>query len=157
MLWAPGSSYSSAFGDNLILAESARIEVRDTVLGFITLKFLQFFLKQRVIARGIETSGSWRLQRVPGFLSRVVHMTETIFVAGDQCRFGSDTARALQAQNTPNCRLVARTHAEFDLHNQATVLDLFVTETPSEVYLAAPSVSLDGGLALTFQDFALNA
>jgi len=51
---------------------------------------------------------------------------------------GSAIVRALQKQGETN--IVARTHAELDLTNQAAVQQFFTQEKPTEVYLAAAKV-----------------
>ena len=51
---------------------------------------------------------------------------------------GSAIVRALQKQGETN--IVARTHAELDLTNQAAVQQFFAQEKPTQVYLAAAKV-----------------
>jgi GDP-L-fucose synthase len=51
---------------------------------------------------------------------------------------GSAIVRTLQAQGQTN--IVTRTHAEFDLTDQAAVRAFFATEKPDQVYLAAAKV-----------------
>ena len=51
---------------------------------------------------------------------------------------GSSIVRALQKQGETN--IVARTHAELDLTNQADVQQFFAQEKPAQVYLAAAKV-----------------
>ena len=51
---------------------------------------------------------------------------------------GSAIVRALQKQGETN--VVARTHAELDLTNQAAVQQFFAQEKPTQVYLAAAKV-----------------
>jgi GDP-L-fucose synthase len=51
---------------------------------------------------------------------------------------GSAIVRALQKQGETN--IVARTHAELDLSNQAAVKQFFAQEKPTQVYLAAAKV-----------------
>ena len=51
---------------------------------------------------------------------------------------GSSIVRALQKQGETN--IVARTHAELDLTNQADVQQFFAQEKPTQVYLAAAKV-----------------
>jgi GDP-L-fucose synthase len=59
-------------------------------------------------------------------------------VAGHRGMVGSAILRALQAQG--HTRFVLRSHAECDLTNQRSVMDLFARERPDEVYLAAARV-----------------
>jgi GDP-L-fucose synthase len=61
-----------------------------------------------------------------------------IYVAGHRGMVGSAIVRALQAQGHSN--LVARTHAELDLTNQAAVKAFFAQEKLDQVYLAAAKV-----------------
>ncbi|OYU12422.1 MAG: GDP-fucose synthetase [Comamonadaceae bacterium PBBC1] len=66
-------------------------------------------------------------------------MTEPkIYVAGHKGMVGSAIVRALQAQG--HTRFVTRSHAEFDLTNQAAVREFFEKEKPDQVYLAAAKV-----------------
>jgi GDP-L-fucose synthase len=64
-----------------------------------------------------------------------------IYVAGHRGLVGSAIVRALQAQGYTN--IVARTHAELDLENQAAVNAFFAAERPEYVFLAA---ALVGGI-----------
>jgi len=61
-----------------------------------------------------------------------------IYVAGHRGMVGSAIVRALQQQGQTN--IVARTHAELDLTDQAAVRNFFSTEKPDQVYLAAAKV-----------------
>jgi GDP-L-fucose synthase len=63
---------------------------------------------------------------------------EKIYVAGHTGMVGSAIVRALQKQGETN--IVARTHAELDLTNQAEVQQFFAQEKPTQVYLAAAKV-----------------
>ena len=63
---------------------------------------------------------------------------EKIYVAGHRGMVGSAIVRALQKQGETN--IVARTHAELDLTNQAAVQQFFAQEKPTQVYLAAAKV-----------------
>ncbi len=53
---------------------------------------------------------------------------------------GSAIVRNLLAHGVPQSSIVTRTHAELDLTNQQAVLDFFVQEQPTQVYLAAAKV-----------------
>lgn len=61
-----------------------------------------------------------------------------IYVAGHRGMVGSAIVRTLQAQGQTN--IVARTHAELDLRDQASVRQFFELEKPDQVYLAAAKV-----------------
>ena len=61
-----------------------------------------------------------------------------IYVAGHRGMVGGAIVRALQSQG--DNKLVARTHAELDLSNQAAVQAFFAEEKPDQVYLAAAKV-----------------
>ena len=61
-----------------------------------------------------------------------------IFVAGHRGMVGSAIVRALRASGQWN--FVFRTRAELDLTDQRAVNDLFATEKPDQVYLAAARV-----------------
>jgi GDP-L-fucose synthase len=61
-----------------------------------------------------------------------------IYVAGHRGLVGSALMRQLNAQGFTN--IVARTHTELDLTNQAAVVDFFQTEKPEYVFLAAAKV-----------------
>ena len=63
---------------------------------------------------------------------------EKIYVAGHRGMVGSAIVRALQKQGETN--IVARTHAELDLTNQAAVQQFFAQEKLTQVYLAAAKV-----------------
>jgi GDP-L-fucose synthase len=65
-------------------------------------------------------------------------LNQKIYVAGHRGMVGSSIVRNLQAQGFSN--IVARTHAELDLTNQAAVQQFFETERPDQVYLAAAKV-----------------
>ena len=61
-----------------------------------------------------------------------------IYVAGHRGMVGGAIVRALQSEG--DNKLVARTHAELDLSNQAAVQAFFAEEKPDQVYLAAAKV-----------------
>jgi GDP-L-fucose synthase len=61
-----------------------------------------------------------------------------IYVAGHRGLVGSGIVRALTAQGFTN--LITRTHAEFDLRNQADVDAFFAETKPEYVFLAAAKV-----------------
>jgi len=61
-----------------------------------------------------------------------------IYVAGHRGMVGSAIVRTLQQQGHDH--IVARTHAELDLTNQAAVQAFFAAEKPTQVYLAAARV-----------------
>lgn len=61
-----------------------------------------------------------------------------IYVAGHRGMVGASIVRTLQAKGHSN--IVARTHSELDLTNQAAVQAFFKEEQPQEVYLAAAKV-----------------
>ena len=63
---------------------------------------------------------------------------QKIYVAGHRGMVGSAIVRNLVAQGYSN--IVARTHAELDLCNQAAVKAFFEQEKPAQVYLAAAKV-----------------
>ena len=63
---------------------------------------------------------------------------EKIYVAGHRGMVGSAIVRALQKQGETN--IVARTHAELDLTDQAAVQQFFAQEKPTQVYVAAAKV-----------------
>ena len=65
-------------------------------------------------------------------------LDQKIYVAGHRGMVGSAIVKALEAQGYKN--IVARTHAELDLTNQATVKSFFELEKPEQVYLAAAKV-----------------
>ncbi|MBU3593257.1 GDP-L-fucose synthase [Polynucleobacter sp. 71A-WALBACH] len=65
-------------------------------------------------------------------------LNQKIYVAGHRGMVGSAIVRNLQAQGYTN--IVARTHAELDLTNQAAVQEFFRQEKPDQVYLAAAKV-----------------
>ena len=65
-------------------------------------------------------------------------LTQKIYVAGHRGMVGSAIVRNLQEQGFSN--IVARTHAELDLTNQAAVQAFFEAEKPDQVYLAAARV-----------------
>lgn len=66
--------------------------------------------------------------------------TDRIYVAGHRGMVGSAIVRALLGRGVPASSLVTRTHEELDLTNQALVDDLFRSEHPTHVYLAAARV-----------------
>jgi len=53
---------------------------------------------------------------------------------------GSAIVRQLLAQGVTQSQIIARTHAELDLTNQAAVQAFFAAEKPTQVYLAAAKV-----------------
>jgi GDP-L-fucose synthase len=61
-----------------------------------------------------------------------------IYVAGHRGMVGSAIVRALRAGG--HNRFVMRTHAELDLTDQRGVMNLFATEKPNQVYIAAARV-----------------
>jgi GDP-L-fucose synthase len=61
-----------------------------------------------------------------------------IYVAGHRGMVGSAIVRNLEAKGFTN--IIARSHTELDLTNQAAVQDFFETEKPDQVYLAAAKV-----------------
>jgi GDP-L-fucose synthase len=61
-----------------------------------------------------------------------------IYVAGHRGMVGSAIVRALRAGG--HDRFVMRTHAELDLTDQRGVMNLFATEKPNQVYIAAARV-----------------
>jgi GDP-L-fucose synthase len=61
-----------------------------------------------------------------------------IYVAGHRGMVGSAIVRALRAGGQD--RFVMRTHAELDLTDQRGVMNLFATEKPDQVYIAAARV-----------------
>ena len=63
---------------------------------------------------------------------------EKIYVAGHRGMVGSSIVRALHKQGKTN--IVARTHSELDLTNQAAVQLFFAQEKPTHVYMAAAKV-----------------
>jgi GDP-L-fucose synthase len=65
-------------------------------------------------------------------------LNQKIYVAGHRGMVGSAIVRNLQAQGYHH--IVARTHAELDLTNQAQVATFFESEKPDQVYLAAARV-----------------
>ena len=66
------------------------------------------------------------------------HLNQKIYVAGHRGMVGSAIVRNLKAKGYDN--IVARTHAELDLTNQAAVKLFFEQEKPDQVYLAAAKV-----------------
>jgi len=63
-----------------------------------------------------------------------------VYVAGHRGMVGSAIVRQLLAHGHPAERIVARTHTELDLTDQAAVRTFFSTEKPDQVYLAAAKV-----------------
>jgi len=61
-----------------------------------------------------------------------------IYVAGHRGMVGSAIVRALRRRG--QCDIIARTHTEVDLTNQAAVRAFFEAEQPDQVYLAAAKV-----------------
>ena len=64
--------------------------------------------------------------------------SQKIYVAGHRGMVGAAIVRTLQQCGQAN--IVARTHAELDLTNQAAVQTFFEAEKPDQVYLAAAKV-----------------
>jgi GDP-L-fucose synthase len=67
-------------------------------------------------------------------------IAERIYVAGHRGMVGSAIVRNLITQGVSANSIVARTHAELDLCNQAAVQAFFDQEQPTQVYLAAARV-----------------
>ena len=67
-------------------------------------------------------------------------ITSKIYVAGHRGMVGSAIVRQLLAEGTAPKGIITRTHAELDLTNQADVHAFFVSERPTQVYLAAAKV-----------------
>ena len=67
---------------------------------------------------------------------------EKIYVAGHRGMDGSAIIRALQKQGETN--IVARTHAELDLTNQAAVQHFFAQEKLTQVCLGIPILGNSG-------------
>ena len=65
-------------------------------------------------------------------------LNQKIYVAGHRGMVGSAIVRNLQSKGYTN--IVARTHAEMDLTDQAAVKAFFEEEKPNQVYLAAARV-----------------
>jgi GDP-L-fucose synthase len=65
---------------------------------------------------------------------------DKIYVAGHRGMVGSAIVRHLLAQGVAQSQIVASTHAELDLTNQAAVQAFFTDEKPTQVYLAAAKV-----------------
>jgi GDP-L-fucose synthase len=70
---------------------------------------------------------------------------QRIYIAGHSGMVGSAMLRALskssfRGAHRPKQSIIARTHAELDLTNQAAVNDFFEQEKPDQVYLAAAKV-----------------
>lgn len=65
---------------------------------------------------------------------------EKIYVAGHRGMVGGAIVRHLLGQGVPAANIIARTHAELDLCNQAAVQTFFAQEKPTQVYLAAAKV-----------------
>jgi GDP-L-fucose synthase len=65
-------------------------------------------------------------------------LNSKIYVAGHRGMVGSAIVRNLEVKGFTN--IIARSHAELDLTNQAAVQDFFETEKPDQVYLAAAKV-----------------
>ncbi|PZO17850.1 MAG: GDP-fucose synthetase [Burkholderiales bacterium] len=63
-----------------------------------------------------------------------------IYVAGHRGMVGSAIVRQLLAAGHSESNIIARTHADLDLTDQAAVRSFFASETPQEVYLAAARV-----------------
>lgn len=63
-----------------------------------------------------------------------------IYVAGHRGMVGSAIVRQLRASGHPDSQILARTHAELDLTDQAAVRSFFASEKPQQVYLAAARV-----------------
>jgi len=67
-------------------------------------------------------------------------VSSKIYVAGHRGMVGSAIVRTLLAQGVLPSSIVARTHAQLDLTNQAAVNAFFDEEQPTQVYLAAAKV-----------------
>jgi GDP-L-fucose synthase len=67
-----------------------------------------------------------------------MYLASKIFVAGHRGLAGSALVRRLTAAGFTN--IVARTHAELDLTDQAAVAQFFASEKPDHVFLAAAKV-----------------
>jgi GDP-L-fucose synthase len=65
-------------------------------------------------------------------------LNQKIYIAGHRGMVGSAIVRALQARGYTN--IIARSHDELDLCNQAEVKTFFEQEKPDQVYLAAAKV-----------------
>lgn len=65
---------------------------------------------------------------------------ERIYVAGHRGMVGSAIVRTLLSKGVPQSAIITRTHAELDLTDQRAVLDFFVDQKPTQVYLAAAKV-----------------
>ncbi len=65
-------------------------------------------------------------------------LNQKIYVAGHRGMVGSSIVRNLQAKGFSN--IIARSHKELDLTNQAAVQAFFEAEKPDQVYLAAARV-----------------
>jgi GDP-L-fucose synthase len=65
---------------------------------------------------------------------------QTIYVAGHRGMVGSAIVRTLLASGVSAQDIITRTHAEFDLRNQAAVQAFFQRQRPTQVYLAAAKV-----------------
>lgn len=63
-----------------------------------------------------------------------------IYVAGHRGMVGSAIVRQLLASGHSESHIIARTHAELDLTDQAAVRSFFASEKPQQVYLAAARV-----------------
>lgn len=69
-----------------------------------------------------------------------VSSSAKIYVAGHRGMVGSAIVRQLLACGHTESSIVARTHAELDLTDQAAVRSFFTSEKPEQVYLAAARV-----------------
>lgn len=78
------------------------------------------------------------LQLVKRIKSMSTGLNQKIYVAGHRGMVGSAIVRNLRAKGFTN--IIARTHAELDLTNQAAVEQFFAKENPDQVYLAAAKV-----------------
>jgi len=65
---------------------------------------------------------------------------QRIYVAGHRGMVGSAIVRQLLAAGHSESNIIARTHAELDLTDQAAVRSFFALEKPEQVYLAAAKV-----------------
>ncbi len=71
-------------------------------------------------------------------MTHTVNLDKRIYVAGHRGMVGSAIVRKLAAQGYRN--IIVRSRAELDLTDQGQVRELFATERPEEVYVAAAKV-----------------
>jgi len=65
---------------------------------------------------------------------------QKIYVAGHTGMVGSSIVRCLLAEGVISSEIITRTHTELDLTNQEAVKNFFISEKPTQVYLAAAKV-----------------